>query len=180
MSLNISMDIDGCLCDFYAPYLEKFGKPKTDSEITRNVRNILIKDKEFWLNLPVINELNFVPKQYTTARVIPKQWIKDYLSKELFPKAPIYQIHGYSLSKYAKVKMGGCDVHVDDSLSVFMDLNKRGVPCLLLDSPSNQNWEEPIGRIYSLDKEEIEDAYYLFKKTIFPYFKSFINESSGN
>lgn len=174
MKLKISMDLDGCLCDFYGPYFKKFGNPKKDTEISKNVQNILLKDKDFWLNLPVLNQLNFTPKQYTTARIIPKQWIREYLEKEMFPKAPIYQIFGYSLSKYSKIKMGGCHLHIDDSLSVFMDLNKRGIPCLLLDSPSNQNWDEPIGRIFSLDKDEIEDAYWLFKSTIFPYFKEFI------
>ena len=167
------MDLDGCLCDFYGAYFARFGVPNKDSEITRNVQTILLRDKEFWLNLPVLNKLNFVPRQYTTARIIPKQWIKEYLAKELFPKAPVYQIHGYGLSKYSKVKMGGCDVHVDDSIHVFTDLNSKGVPCLLLDAPNNQEWG-PIGRIYSLDKDEIEDTYYLFKKTIFPYFKEFI------
>lgn len=168
------MDIDGVLADFYTPYISRFGIPKKDSEITKNVQNILINDKEFWLNLPVINHLEFQPRQYTTARVISKSWIKEYLNKELFPKAPVYQIHGYGFSKYAKIKMGGCHVHIDDSLSVFMDLNRKGLPCLLLDSPSNRDWNEPVGRIYSLDKDEIEETYYLFKETIFPYFKEFV------
>ena len=167
------MDLDGCLCDFYGAYYARFGVPKKDSDITNNVQNILLKDKEFWLNLPVLNELNFQPKQYTTARIIPKQWIKEYLAKELFPKAPIYQIYGYSLSKYSKIKMGGCDVHIDDSVHVFTDLNSKGIPCLLLDTPNNQDWG-PIGRIYSLDKDEIEDVYYLFKETMFPYFNEII------
>ena len=167
------MDLDGCLCDFYGAYYARFGVPKKDSDITKNVQNILLKDKEFWLNLPVLNELNFQPKQYTTARIIPKQWIKEYLAKELFPKAPIYQIYGYSLSKYSKIKMGGCDVHIDDSVHVFTDLNSKGIPCLLLDTPNNQDWG-PIGRIYSLDKDEIEDVYYLFKETMFPYFNEII------
>lgn len=167
------MDLDGCLCDFYGAYYARFGVPKKDSDITKNVQNILLKDKEFWLNLPVLNELNFQPKQYTTARIIPKQWIKEYLAKELFPKAPIYQIYGYSLSKYSKIKMGGCDVHIDDSIHVFTDLNSKGIPCLLLDTPNNQDWG-PIGRIYSLDKNEIEDVYYLFKETMFPYFNEII------
>lgn len=174
MNLAVSMDLDGCLCNFYDPYLERFGKPKNDSEITKNVQTILINDKDFWLNLPVINHLNFQPKQYTTARVIKKQWIKEYLEKEAFPKAPIYKVPGYSLSKYSKVKMGGCHTHIDDSLSVFMDLNSKGIPCLLLDTPSNRSWNEPIGRIYSLDKDEIEDTYHLFVNTVFPYFKEFI------
>ena len=174
MTLKVSMDLDGCLCDFYGPYLNRFGNPKSDTDITRNVQTVLSKDKDFWLNLPVINQLNFVPRQYTTARIIPKRWIKEYLDKELFPKAPVYQILGYGLSKYSKIKMGGCHLHIDDSLSVFIDLNKKGIPCLLLDSPENRNWEEPVGRIYSLDKDEIEYTYYLFKETIFPYFNEFI------
>ena len=168
------MDLDGCLCDFYGPYLNRFGNPKSDADITRNVQTVLLKDKDFWLNLPVINQLNFTPKQYTTARIIPKRWVKEYLDKELFPKAPVYQVLGYGLSKYSKIKMGGCHLHIDDSLSVFKDLNKKGIPCLLLDSPENRNWEEPVGRIYSLDKDEIEYTYYLFKETIFPYFNEFI------
>lgn len=173
MYLKISCDIDGVLADFYNPYIERFGMPKKDSDITKNVLGVLKTDKDFWLNLPVINQLNWEPKQYTTARVIPKQWIKEYLAKELFPKAPVYQIHGYSLSKYSKIRMGGCDLHIDDSLSVFLDLNQKGIPCLLLDSPFNQDWG-PIGRIYSLDKDEIEDTYHLFKETVFDNFKSLL------
>lgn len=125
------------------------------------------------MNLPVLNKLNWTPRQYTTARVIRKQWIKEYLDKEMFPKAPIYQIHGYGLSKYSKVKMGGCHLHIDDSLSVFKDLNSKGIPCLLLDTPNNQEWG-PIGRIFSLDKDEILDIFNLFKETLFPYFKTLL------
>lgn len=173
MRLKISMDLDGCLCDFYGAYFERFGQPKTDSEITRHVNGVLKTDKDFWLNLPVLNGLTWTPRQYTTARIIRKEWIKEYLEKEMFPKAPIYQIHGYGLSKYRKVKMGGCDLHIDDSLSVFKDLNRKGIPCLLLDSPFNQEWG-PVGRIFSLKEEEIEEAYWLFKDTMFPYFKQLL------
>lgn len=173
MLLKVSLDIDEVLCSFYKPYFSRFGSPKTDLEITRNVNTILIKDKDFWMNLPVINELDWTPRQYTTARVIPKSWIKEYLDKEMFPKAPIYQILGYGLSKYNKIKQGGCQLHIDDSLSVFKDLNLRGIPCLLLDSSYNQEWG-PIGRIYSLDKHEIIESYQLFKETIFPYFRELL------
>jgi hypothetical protein len=173
MNLRISMDLDGCLCDFYGPYLSRFGTPKEDSIITKNVNTVLAHDKDFWMNLPVINTLKWCPKQYTTARIIRKQWIKEYLEAKMFPKAPIYQVHGYGLSKYSKIKQGGCHLHIDDSLSVFIDLNSKGIPCLLLDTPSNKEWG-PIGRIYSLDKDEIEDTYQLFKDTLFPYFKELL------
>ena len=171
--MKISCDLDGVLCEFIEPYISRFGIPSNDRDITKNVNTILIKDKDFWMNLPVINELNWTPRQYTTVRVIPKSWIKEYLIKEHFPKAPIYQIKGYGFSKFSRVRMGGCDVHIDDSISVFKDLNRKGQPCLLLDHPSNQEWG-PIGRIYSLDLEEIEETYHLFKETLFPHFKELL------
>lgn len=171
--MKISCDLDGVLCEFIEPYISRFGIPSNNRDITKNVNTILIKDKDFWMNLPVINELTWVPRQYTTARIIPKSWIKEYLIKEHFPKAPIYQIKGYGFSKFSRVRMGGCDVHIDDSISVFKDLNRKGQPCLLLDHPSNQEWG-PIGRIYSLDLEEIEETYHLFMQTLFPYFKEII------
>ena len=153
--------------------MKRFGTPKKNTEITRNVVNILSKDRDFWLNLPKINTLNWTPAQYTTARTIKKKWIKDYLDKEGFPKAPVYQIFGYSLSKYHHIKAGGCHLHIDDSLSVFKDLNNKGIPCLLYDNSGNQDWG-PVGRIYSLDIKEIEDAYRLFINTIFPNFKKLL------
>ena len=49
------------------------------------------------------------------------------------------------------------------------------LPCLLLDSPSNQKWG-PVDKIYSLDKEEIEECYHLFMNTIFSDFKDLLEE----
>ena len=45
--LRIGLDIDDTLAGFSQGYLERFGKwPKVDWAITRNVNNILIKEKE--------------------------------------------------------------------------------------------------------------------------------------
>lgn len=171
---KISLDLDGTIVDFYNHYLSKFGHPKTDLEITKNVVGPLRKDTKFWLTQPLINVPNFIPHCYCTARVIAKKLIKKQLEINHLPKAPIYQVPGVSLSKYFQLKRSGAEVHVDDSLQVFMDLNLKGIPCLLLDSPGNQHWDEPVGRIFSLDRDEIEDAYHLFKTTIFPHFKEFV------
>ena len=168
--LNISCDIDGVLADFYKPYFERFTK---ESNITKNVLNILSKDKDFWMSLPVLNRPNFKVRQYTTARCIPKSWIRDYLEASGMPKAPIYQLMSYCLNKVPKIKMGGCDLHIDDSIEVFIKCNLQGVPCLLMDSPNNKDWG-PIGRIYTLDKDEVFDCYYLFNQTVFPYFKELL------
>lgn len=173
--LVISLDIDGCICDFYNPYIERFGIPKKDNEISKNIYRVLSKDRDFWLNLPVINRPTFKVHQYTSARSISKAWIKRYLEDNAMPKAPIYQLLNYYLSKVPRIKMGGCNLHIDDSLRVFIDCNLNGIPCLLMDNPANQDWG-PIGRIYSLDKEEVEDCYHLYMDTMFPYFKEILKE----
>lgn len=171
----ISLDIDGCICDFYNPYIERFGIPKKDNEISKNIYRVLSKDRDFWLNLPVINRPTFKVHQYTSARSIPKAWVKKYLEDNAMPKAPIYQLLNYYLSKVPRIKMGGCNLHIDDSLRVFIDCNLNGIPCLLMDNPANQDWG-PIGRIYSLDKDEVEDCYHLYMNTMFPYFKEILKE----
>lgn len=170
--LRIGLDIDNCLADFNLGYLERFGNwPKHDWVITRNVANILVKEREFWLNLPVLRYPNFVPKLYCSARVNNRRWTKKYLVDNGFPKAPLFQVPGYKLSK-ARVLKGRVDVFIDDSLKNFLDLNNQGIPCLLMDSPLNQEWG-PVGRIYSLDIEEIEDTYELMMLTdMFTYVKT--------
>ena len=174
MRLRIGLDIDDTICSFFGPYLERFGKPKEDCEITRNVHRILIRDRDFWLGLPVINRPNFDPTLYCTKRVHPKAWSKEFLRINNLPIAPIYQVYNQAASKAPRVK-GRVDVFVDDSISNFIDLNLRGVPCLLIDGEHNQDWG-PVARIYSLDVEEIGECYNLFMHTLFPYFKDLVND----
>lgn len=172
MNLRVGLDIDGVIADFSMGYKNRFGKfPKKDWCITRNVHNILIKEKEFWLSLPVIRTPNFVPRLFCSARVNNRRWTKKYLL-DLGLTSPLYQVAGYSLSKYPTLK-GKVDVFIDDSLKNFIDLNLNGIPCLLMDSVENKDWG-PIGRIYSLDIDEIEDAYWLFITTVFPQFKKLL------
>ncbi len=170
--LKISLDLDDTVNLWMQPYLDKFGVPKTDQEITKNVRYKLLKDKDFWLNLPIKNIPNFIPVQYTTSRLVSKSITKEYLRRNNLPESPIYQVLGYGLSK-AKMLKGRVDVHIDDSLKVFIDLNTKGIPCLLMDSPYNQEWG-PIGRVYTLNLEEIEEVYSLFINTVFKDFKNLL------
>lgn len=176
--IRIGLDIDGTICDFIGPYCKKFGIPQNNEEITRNVTRILIKDKNFWMNLPIINVPNFVPALYCTKRVHPKNWSKQFLVLNEIPQAPIYQVLCQGISKASYIK-GRVDVFVEDDIHNFIDLNLHGIPCLLIDNASNANWG-PIGRIYSLDKEEVEESYFLFKHTMFDYFRELVNEYKRN
>ena len=173
--LRISTDIDGVLADFEFGYLKRFKKwPNYDWAITRNVSNILIKERDFWINLPVLNKLEFQPRMYCSARVNNPKWTKKFLEINGFPKAPLFQVPGYNLSK-SKVLKGRCDVHIEDSVKNFFDLNKKGIPCLLYDNDINR-YLGPTLRIYSLNEEEITDTYYIAQELgIFQNFTNYFD-----
>ena len=171
--LRIGLDIDNTLAGFDEAYITRFKRwPNKDWAITRNVEHILIKERNFWLDLPVHRRPDFTPKLYSSARVNNKRWTKKYLKDNDFPNAPLFQVPGYKLSK-ARVLKGRVDVFIEDSIKNFKDLNSKGIPCLLIDTPRNQEWG-PIGRIYNLDYNHIKETYYLFMETIFPNFSSLL------
>lgn len=170
--MRVGLDIDDTICKFLLPYIEKFGFPKTDQDITKNVSRILIKDKEFWLNLPILHKPDFIPTLYCTKRVHNKSWTKKFLEINNIPLAPIYQVYSQSSNKANRIK-GKIDVFVDDSITNMIQMNLAGVPCLLMNGPHNQSWG-PVARIYSLNKEEIIEAYELFMSTFFYNFKQLI------
>jgi len=172
--LRIGLDIDNTLAGFDDAYVTRFKKwPNCDWAITRNVEHILIHERDFWLGLPVLRRPDFTPKLYCSARVNSKRWTKKYLKDNDFPNAPLYQIPGYKLSK-AKVLKGRVDVFIEFSVKNFKVLNSKGIPCLLIDTPRNQDWG-PIGRIYTLNKQEIIDTYNLFIDTgMFDNFKNLL------
>lgn len=169
--LKIGCDIDDCLAEFLNSYLECFGPPKTDYEITKNVFQKLRKNRSFWLSLPVLNTLDFIPELYCTKRVNNKKWTKKWLRDNGFPDKPVYQVYCQIKNK-ADVIKGRVDVFIDDSVHNFIAMNLAGVPCLLYNKEYNQHWG-PIGRLYSLDYDSIERTYYEFME-IFPHFKSLV------
>lgn len=170
--LRIGTDLDDTINSWYNEYLLRFGQPKNDYEITRNVMRVLRTDRDFWLNLPLKRCPDFQPTLYCTARLIPKIWTKKWLVEHDVPLAPIYQRYGYGISKAPLIK-GRVDVFIEDSIKNFIDLNLNGIPCLLIDTPFNRNWG-PIGRIYSLNYEEIDETYHLFTNTVFTDFKQLL------
>ena len=171
-SLRIGSDCDGVIDDFWNPYVDKFGTPKSDFEITRNVQRKLIRDKQFWTTLPVLHRPNFDVTLYCTKRTSLKSYLRQWLEENDFPIAPIYQVI-YQYANKAPYIKGRVDVFIDDSIDNFMSINKSGIPCLLMDNPSNQHLG-PMLRIHSLNKDEIEDVYWIAREFgIFDNFRQY-------
>jgi len=168
--LRIGSDIDQVICDWANPFFKRF-TPKNDADITRICNQILSKDKDFWLNLPVIRRFEgFEPVLYCTKRSCCKHYSKEWIDNNNFPHKPVYQVFCQIDNKARYIK-GRCDVFIDDSPRNVIQMNRSGVPTLLMDTPYNQDFG-PMLRIYTLDYDEIEDVYNLAKEMgIFKEFK---------
>ena len=168
--LRIGSDIDQVLADWAGPFFRRFN-PKNDADITRICNQILAKDRNFWLNLPVIRRFEgFEPVLYCTKRSCLKTYSKEWIDNNDFPHKPVYQVFCQTDNKARYIK-GRCDVFIDDSPINFIQMNKSGVPTLLMDTPYNQNLG-PMLRIYTLNYNEIEDVYNLaLEMNIFKEFK---------
>lgn len=175
--LQIGSDLDDTIFDFSKGYINRFKKfPNCDWAITRNVTHILSKERDFWINLPLKRRPNFDVTLYCSSRVNRKAWTKKSLEINDLPKAPLYQIPGYNISKARYIK-GRIDVFIEDSPFQWKTLNQAGVPCLLMDAPYNQHLG-PMLRIHSLDYDEIEEVYYLAEEM--DVFKEFNLYYNGN
>ena len=174
MKLKVGFDLDDTIFGFSEGYVKRFKKfPKYDWAITRNVTNILIHERDFWVNLPVIRRPDFEPKLYCSSRVNRKAWTKKAIEINDLPNSPLYQVPGYHIPKSKYIK-GRVDVFIEDSIHQWKSLNLAGIPCLLIDNERNQEYG-PLLKIYSLNYDEIEDAYYLAKECgIFKDFGKFV------
>lgn len=172
--LQIGCDLDDTIFGFSKGYLKRFKKfPNHDWAITRNVTNILIHERDFWVNLPVIRRPDFKPKLYCSSRVNKKAWSKKAIEINDLPNSPLYQVPGYHIPKSKYIK-GRVDVFIEDSPYQWKALNLAGIPCLLIENRNNKDIE-PVLKIYSLNYDEIESAYYLAKEYgVFDNFGLFI------
>lgn len=163
---RIGLDIDDCLAGFWDAYCERFDTANNPHMlkghiITRNVQQILSKERDFWLNLPVINRPDFIPELYCTKRVNNKAWTREWLRRNGFPDRPIYQMV-YQHGNKADMIKGKVDVFIDDSLSNVIKCQRSGVPALLYHTDRTVDF--PMFKVFSLNRTEIIDAYLFMKQ----------------
>ena len=160
--MNIYLDIDDVIFRWQEAYAKRFNTnvPKSfvKSKLMTRRLNLLTKEKDFWLNLPVKNVPNFQPKGFVSARGIPKTWTKQSLKLNNIPgRSNVHQVY-WGQSKVDILKSLNCDIFIDDKPETFYECNKNGIFCLLMDAGHNQKVRTKY-RIYDLDIEKIMQKY---------------------
>lgn len=160
--INIFLDIDDVIFYWQESYAKRFNTriPKSwaKSDLMTRRLQILTKEKDFWLNLPVKNRPNFTPAGFVSARGIPKQWTKESLKINEIPgRSNVHQVY-WGQSKISLLKSLNCDIFIDDRIETFRECQKNGIFCLLMDAPHNQKIKTNL-RIFDLDINNIKSLW---------------------
>ena len=150
----VAIDLDDVVFDFLGSYEKRFDTKLSsywngDYNMRDNL-DILAKDKDFWVNLPVLNRPSFEVDYYVTARSIPIEWTQEAIQKNNLPKAKIYTLP-WNVSKVETLKSLNVDIMIDDKLETFKECLNSGIFCYLMDAQHNRQCDVGHHRIYNLD-----------------------------
>ena len=150
----IALDLDGVIFDFNKAYEEKFNatlNPYWDGNYQMGEHlSELQKDKDFWVNLPVLNRPTFEVDYYITSRSIPDEWTMESLQKNGLPCAPVKSVP-WNESKLELLRELKVEVFVDDKFRNFKEATDAGIFCYLMDAPHNKYYNVGHRRIFNLD-----------------------------
>lgn len=153
---RIGLDVDEVLSNFVKAYCNRYSLEiphcwNFDPLFSERMAE-LKDDKDFWLNLePLIKseQLPFEPAAYITSRVIPNEWTEEWLWKHGFPVAPVITTTS-AFNKAEHCKELGIQIFIDDNFNSFVEINKEGICCFLMDAKHNQRYDVGAKRIKSL------------------------------
>lgn len=150
----VALDLDGVIFDFDKAYREKFGvelNPYWNGHYSMPEHlKELESDKEFWLNLEVLNRPSFEIDCYITSRSIPKEWIEESIQKNNLPCAPVYVVP-WNTSKLPLLKELNVNILFDDKFDNYKEATNNGIFCYLVDAPHNRHYNVGHRRIYNLN-----------------------------
>ncbi len=155
--VRIGLDVDEVLAGFVSAYMRTFEMEKEPEfwsfcpELPNRLKSL---SAEWWLALKPItdpSELGFEPVCYITSRVISSEVTTAWLNNNRFPFAPVFTVKTPE-EKLAIAKEQKLDIFVDDNYSTFVQLNKAGICCFLMDAAHNRRYNVGHKRIKSLSE----------------------------
>lgn len=155
---KIGLDIDEVICDWLGAWRGKFSYDlpyhwNFSYQNKEHFQSMSPEDlHEFYLNIPPKidpKSLPFEPHCYITSRSVPTELTMQWIQKNGFPTVPVYSVE-FGESKVEVAKKSGIDIFVDDRFENFVELNKAGICCFLLDAPHNRKYDVGYKRIATL------------------------------
>lgn len=157
---KIALDIDEVLCNWLGDWCKYWELDVPDSWFfDRNIMskfNQMIQDNtldNFYLKLkPLIDpsELPFEPHMYITSRPIKTEITEQWIDSNGFPTRPVVTVP-LGTSKVDVLKAHNIDIFIDDRYDNFIEINKAGICCLLMDMPHNRRYNVGYKRIYNFN-----------------------------
>lgn len=158
---KIGLDIDEVLAEWVPAWIKYFNIKDTPTSwfFDKNILHRFEEMKnngvldEFYLSLnPKIkgNELPFEPICYITSRPVDTAITEKWLNMHGFPARPVHTVAVYE-SKVEIAKKCNVEIFVDDRFENFVDFNKNGINCYLMDAEHNQRYDVGHKRIKSLN-----------------------------
>lgn len=152
---KIVLDIDGVIFDFDKAYENRFETKLNpfwagNYQISEHLKE-LEHEKDFWMNLPVLNVPKFEVYSYVTSRGIPTEWTMESLQHHGMPCAPVVTIP-WNQSKVESLKKLGDDIiFIDDKFDNFKECTEAGIFTYLMNARHNEYYNVGHRRIYNLD-----------------------------
>lgn len=154
---RIALDLDEVLVNFTKGWGELYNediRPESWNYDVKMGERLESMKKEgtldsFYLNLESKispNDIPFEPVLYLTSRPVDTEITKQWLVKHKFPIKKIITVP-VGQSKVAALKQENIDILIDDGFHNFVEANKAGILCLLLDAPHNRRYDVGYKRI---------------------------------
>lgn len=157
---KIGLDIDEVIANWLAAWCKKFNldhNPTTwffDREIMNRFEELREKGEldHFYLGLePLIKpeDIPFEPHCYITSRPVDNDITMKWLDMHGFPTRPVFTVEP-NKTKVDIAKEQKLDMFVDDRYENFVELNRAGILCYLMDRPHNHRYNVGFKRINNL------------------------------
>lgn len=157
---KIGLDVDEVICDWLGEWCRYWNINLPDSwffdrdiinKINTMAYNMQLDD--FYLNLkPLINpnDLPFEPYCYVTSRPVESSITEQWIDSNGFPSRPVITVP-LGKSKVDVLKENNIDMFIDDRYENFVEINKSGICCFLMDMPHNRRYNVGYKRIYNFN-----------------------------
>lgn len=156
---KIGLDVDEVLCNWVGGWIERFNMevPRSwffDRNITQRFEDLRASGEldAFYAGLqPLIepDSIPFEPHCYVTSRPVSTSITEKWLDRHGFPSRPVYTVD-IKHSKVEVLRTAGVEIFVDDRFDNFVEINRAGICCYLMDTPHNQRYEVGHKRIKKL------------------------------